>query len=76
MNKQHNDTEWRTSAAGNLWRYSKGCHLVIGKRKNGFGFWASCEGVYINENLPTERAAKSAAEVQAILGQLERKADK
>jgi hypothetical protein len=70
MKELDNRSNWLPSAAGNLWRYCQGRHLVVGKCKAGPGYWARVDGVYINETLPTEKAAKSAAVVEALLSLL------
>ena len=56
------DTEWATSAKGNVWRRINGIGLVVGKRKDG-RWWARRGEDFIKGSFSTKQEAKNAAEL-------------
>ena len=61
MNFPTNDTNWATSAKGNLWKRTNGVICVVGQRKGG-GYWARRGDDFVSGSFSTLSEAKRAAE--------------
>lgn len=61
MNNPTRDTEWATSAKGNIWKRTNGIALIVGKRKDG-RWWARRGEDFIKGSFSTKQEAKFAAE--------------
>ena len=61
MNYPTRDTEWATSAKGNIWKRTNGIALIVGKRKDG-RWWARRGDDFIKGSFSTKEEAKNAAE--------------
>lgn len=62
MNYPTRDTEWATSAKGNIWKRTNGVALVVGKKKDG-RWWARRGEDFIKGSFSTKQEAKNAAEL-------------
>lgn len=61
MNHPTRDTEWATSAKGNIWKRTNGIALIVGQRKDG-RWWARRGDDFIKGSFPSKQEAKFAAE--------------
>jgi hypothetical protein len=58
------DTEWDTSAKGNIWRRVNGVVLVIGKKKYGESYWVMRDGEFLDGDFNSKSEAVRAAEAK------------
>ncbi len=65
MSYSTHDTDWATSAKGNLWKRVDGVVLVVGRCATGDGFWAMADGSFAPKVFPSEKTAMAAAEALA-----------
>jgi hypothetical protein len=65
MSYPTHDTDWATSAKGNLWKRIDGTVLVVGRCITGGGFWAMADGSFASKVFSSEEAAMAAAEALA-----------
>lgn len=61
MNYSTKDTDWATSAKGNIWKRTNGIALIVGKRKDG-KWWARRGDDFVKGSFSTKRSAMCAAE--------------
>ena len=62
MNYSTRDTEWATSAKGNIWKRENGITLIVGKRKDG-RWWARRGDEFVKGSFDSKSQAKLAAEL-------------
>lgn len=62
MNYPTHDTEWATSAKGNIWKRDNGITLIVGKRKDG-RWWARRGDEFVKGSFESKIQAKLAAEL-------------
>ena len=61
MNYPSHDTDWATSAKGNLWKRANGIVCVVGERKDG-RYWARRGDDFVSGSFSTLSEATRAAE--------------
>jgi hypothetical protein len=61
MNYPTHDTEWTTSAKGNIWKRTNGIALIVGQRKDG-RWWARRGNDFVKGSFSTKQEAKNAAD--------------
>lgn len=64
MNFPTHDTNWATSAKGNLWKRTNGVIYVVGQRKDG-RYWARRGDDFLPGSFATLEEAKSALETDS-----------
>ncbi len=62
MNYPSHNTEWSTSAKGNLWKRIDGVALIVGKSKHG-KWWARRGDEFVPGSFATKKEAMAAAEL-------------
>jgi hypothetical protein len=58
------DTNWDTSAKGNIWRRVNGAVLVIGKKKYGESYWVMRDGEFLDGDFNSKSESIRAAEAK------------